>query len=66
MTNSSATETYDFFDGRGPVPVKRHPNGGGIVDLNSCVDPTASVGKGASVGKCAYVGNFTSPCQRAT
>jgi len=31
---------FDFLDGRGHVPARRHPNGGGMVALSASVDPS--------------------------
>ena len=42
-------ETHDFYDGRGPVPAHRHPNGGGWVSDDSKVDPLSIIDEGSSV-----------------
>jgi len=43
------TQTYDFNDGRGPVPAQQHPNGGGWVADTATVAETAYVGPDARV-----------------
>lgn len=41
--------TFDFNDGKGPVPAHKHPNGGGWVADTATVDETACVGSEARV-----------------
>ena len=41
--------TYDFQDGRGPVPAHQHPNGGGWVADTARVAASACVGRDAWV-----------------
>lgn len=53
-TTAPAT-TFDFLDGRGPVPAHQHPNGGGWVDDKAKVDPTAFVDARARVFGTAQV-----------
>lgn len=49
-------EAYDFGDGRGLVPARRHENGGGWVALGTWVHEDAYVGPDAVVFGGAYVG----------
>ncbi|UWQ53105.1 hypothetical protein [Leisingera caerulea] len=56
MTDKQQETTFDFGDGKGPVPAKKHPNGGGWVANTALVARTAFVGPRASVGGEAYVG----------
>jgi hypothetical protein len=43
------TQTFDFGDGRGPVPAHQHTNGGGWVSDTATVHDTAYVGPDALV-----------------
>jgi carbonic anhydrase/acetyltransferase-like protein (isoleucine patch superfamily) len=47
--------TFDFKDGKGPVPARQHPNGGGWVADTAMVYPTACVDKNAQVSGDALV-----------
>jgi carbonic anhydrase/acetyltransferase-like protein (isoleucine patch superfamily) len=49
------TDTFDFQDGRGPVPAHKHPNGGGWVADTATVSDTAYVGPDAWVSGNAQV-----------
>lgn len=42
-------ETYDFGDGKGPVPAHRHVNGNGWIANTAKVAETARVGQNATV-----------------
>jgi len=60
--------TFDFNDGNGPVPVHKHPNGGGWVADTAEVDKTVYVGRYAMVyGSAMVYGNakvFDDTCHR--
>ena len=47
--------TFDFKDGKGPVPASQHPNGRGWVADTANVDPSAYVGPDARVSGSARV-----------
>ena len=50
--------TFDFDDGKGPVPAHKHPNGGGWVADTAKVAKTAYVGAEARVyGNAMVFGN---------
>lgn len=49
------TTTFDFQDGKGPVPAHQHPNGGGWVADTARVEETAFVGPNAQVYGSALV-----------
>lgn len=51
---------HDFGDGRGYVPARRHPNGGGVVDVLATVPLTTCVPVDACVYGPAVVPNLTS------
>ena len=52
------TTTFDFGDGKGPVPAHQHCNGGGWVADTDVADKTAYVGLDARVyGKARVFGN---------
>ena len=42
-------QTYDFSDGNGPVPARRHPNGGGWVADTAFASESVYVGPNAQV-----------------
>ena len=48
-------KVFDFQDGNGPVPAKRHSNGGGWVACTSSVDKSAQVSGNARVSGDARV-----------
>ncbi len=52
-----AVTTFDFGDGKGPVPAHKHPNGGGWVADTASVADTAYVGPDAWVFGKAQVGD---------
>lgn len=52
---NDAPETFDFGDGKGPVPAKRHQNGGGWVANTATVSTRAFVGPHARVFGEAYI-----------
>jgi hypothetical protein len=49
------TQTFDFGDGRGPVPAHQHPNGGGWVADTATVCATTYVGPDARVYGNAHI-----------
>jgi hypothetical protein len=54
-----AVTTFDFGDGKGPVPAHKHPNGGGWVADTATVAEAAYVGPGARVyGNARVFGNI--------
>ena len=46
---STEPELHDFEDGNGPVPARRHGNGGGWVACTATVEDTAYIGGNARV-----------------
>ena len=49
---------YDFKDGNGPVPAKRHENGGGWVASSANVSDTTYIGPNARVFGNARVSGY--------
>jgi UDP-3-O-[3-hydroxymyristoyl] glucosamine N-acyltransferase len=49
------TQTYDFGDGRGPVPAHQHANGGGWVAHTATVHSTVYVGPNARISDTARI-----------
>jgi len=58
-------DSYNFMDGRGPVPAHKHPNGGGWVEDTAKVHQLSFVGPSARVSGKAEVGGGCSIENRA-
>ncbi len=60
---NDTTNTFDFQNGRGPVPAHQHPNGNGwventvIIPENICVPATSRIWGKARIGDNARIGN---------
>lgn len=49
MGKTKGSFPHDFQDGRGEVEVRRHENGGGLVEVSAWADPTVYVASEASI-----------------